>query len=1605
MPPPDALKKQWERAIEKSPELRERWGTELPLDENNRVPPTALYDLVDASANKELASRPPTAATPVPTSQKVMARGPFGEFAIDPSLSKFVGITDPGKDTAPARPLDPVNWTKRGADIGKGITAASLIGLPLSLLRKAASSAFEKFVPEDTKTRLKERAISGYPVSPDDSGFRKYLKETVAPITLGQITEEPQTPIGTLPGQEMFKAAQTWADIVEPIPAAVNWAVEPGLRRRMSELERQGHGKTASMQAAYQQAKASGEIPLLQSLPTEIAFDPVELVPWLGLYGGLTKAAARTAARTAAPVTARVTKEAAPITAKQAADAPITPAARAGDVPTAPATRAADEAVPAPGPAEVPTAVEDIFGTVPTRSRAIMDDLPDFEETSKIMINPNVWRTLANKPVIRNIQGLFNPSAVPKDEIDISFRTRDVLRDLVDTRTKTAMRQLKALGTLEDIFGKLNPEGLISKGPLQGLTVNTIRTWPRRYAGKLTPKMKEWVRIANDLEKTKLEYLKNNGIDIKELTFDEGGQYAGRKVWALVTSDSEVLNIGYIRKGFGGKLSQEKERIFETAEEAIAAGYRYLPDDEVLFLNIQGAYHRVIDQRTSNWLLDRVTWRTKGIPEGLKVDKLATEQKLARAKRAVMALNRAKRGESLPTGTVNSIERLFPQLQGRIREPTRIRVEDVLKAAKVVSEPERVFEVPNPGVIRNAKKTVDETIERLGLDPNDSALEQKLRQLALDPDNQSLLADLSKKRQYWGWLKIRWAIGEPTTLPHNVPKELRREAIGDLDELLDAIRGTRVMQPGKAPRFEGGLIADIHREVAEINKLVALERRKAARVKLGTKAEGIRPEGEVRLPPFAGKILTGPNAKEIAERITSELSPAFKEHWFSSNVTKSLAVMRFYMLGGDISPIMIQLLTLAGRPGAWGKSMYGFARTLIDRQYIQRYFDREENLEFLRKYPGVKYTSYEVTEATAKGGFLRKDISILPEGESALKTAALMVPRTYGKVAGTIIRPFARGYEGAMDVAGVELLKALDKYGTTPARRSEIAQHVNKIRGVTSSSRLGVSKSVRQSETIITLAPMYNRAIAAYLFDMVHFGDSLSGKLAREGMARMIGAISVLAVSFSLARGESPEEAAEHLLPIIYKNGKWKTNPNFFTWDIAGQKVGPGTKIRSVISLLSRSATNPKDLVKLPWLDLEYMKNPIIKFARGTSSPGVSLSWDLLTGKDYIGDPTTDGKLQFTETVAKRFMPIWVSSVAFEGGTPIERVTRGASEFSGFRANPEFRNITIKNSMVVNTFGKGEQKDYPGVVHTEWDQIKDDPYKKLIIEQDPANKELQEQLDLVTLSKPDTVWAEKLEKQSKITETRIGEQTQLLDNHMPRLSDPNSKSANDPQKFKEELKIIQAKYRQAKMQVESDLIKKHPDYAEERDKEPDREKEPKKWVVSRYYAIKDEAKDEYGNLDYDKEEQLWKEEKASWGDEELEEYIDDYIDRYSFPANPLITEYYDAKDLMEKAGWFDKDLPEAVSQLQSAYSNLDVAGLWSLYNRSGQSDKENLERSPDARVRNSIRILKAQFKIHRHQIRSSSPELDRIGVKWFKLKPVHRENAGLWNRLYGRTSQ
>ena len=376
------------------------------------------------------------------------------------------------------------------------------------------------------------------------------------------------------------------------------------------------------------------------------------------------------------------------------------------------------------------------------------------------------------------------------------------------------------------------------------------------------------------------------------------------------------------------------------------------------------------------------------------------------------------------------------------------------------------------------------------------------------------------------------------------------------------------------------------------------------------------------------------------------LSPAIQKVLQNFWVTPINALSRALVLTMDASVMTINMAFLMGsNPKAWAKGFRGLVRALGDKTYHDRLL--VNNRVLLDQFPTYLTTKagVEMTEVLGKGG-------VLASGQAGKKIIGPVVPGVR-----KVITPFTRSFETALEEAGIDLLKSLGHMAKTPTERRELADFINHMRGVISTQRLGVSTGQQAIEAAILLAPRYNRAIGALLADLAK--GNITGKLAREHLLRATAAFITLGLPISLAQGQSLEEAMEHLDINSHK---------FVTWNIAGQNVGPGTKIRSVLKLIAQSASEPDKLLEFS------MSNPALRFLRGNfaATPGGGI--DLITGSNFMGDPTRDGLLSLTKhVIAPRLTPIFAQTVLWDGNGAdvVGRSVRGVAEFGGWRDNPE----------------------------------------------------------------------------------------------------------------------------------------------------------------------------------------------------------------------------------------------------------------------------------------------------------------------------------------------
>jgi hypothetical protein len=963
---------------------------------------------------------------------------------------------------------------------------------------------------------------------------------------------------------------------------------------------------------------------------------------------------------------------------------------------------------------------------------------------------PDMGRRAANLPGVRHAAAQFNPSSVANTPAQIWGVGRAVMGDEADTLTETAMLRLRNLGSQDEIFGAIGDDGLIGmEGPLKGIAMNTIRTNRKAYIRKLNDTQKAWLDAAHDIERAKLKYLNDNGIDIKKIDYTEGGEYAGRRVVKYGAS-GDVVGHGFIgqklqgKKGPGVPEGFERERAFANIEIALEEGFRYLPEDEALRLNVRAAYQKVADKRMTDWLLQQkaIKWRYSAVPD--QIQNVISE---ARKSKKVLGdienfVAHTLRGfKPLPshlTKLHNKIAEADPMAAYGYRELGQA-IENALSFAPdtinqaLVRMPDEVYRSIKPDTtrarfmqkLRNIRILKE---EKAPFQPDsDVARRPGFPVGPLGPERPKGIKKVSNKAMA-DWLAKEGAVRRKTS-PRPRPKDVTptelRQVLAELDADDETTNRLLTRIWTDAARHERDTYNAVYRQKRSLLKRVEAKTKEAKKEanarfteanRTKTTAEKLRkpdyekrehgrivPEavlfdpyrptgsefrpGEWRKAPlFEGYVFTGPDALKTAKVLEQSINPAFHRYMARSAKTAATlrgaqqanAVGRFFSLTADVSAATIHLLYLAGaNPKIYGKAMKGMVQAWGNPKSKNAYLGRPENIAIAQKYPGLILsrggTQNEFLEAVEQGGLLRHP-----------KLKRLQA----------LYEPFQRGFEGALDTAGIEMMKSLDHYGTTAARKMELTQFVNEFRGLTSTTRLGVGPATQYFESAVLLAPRYNRAVAALLFDLVKpmglpgsGGGSLRGSLARRQLAQGVLAVSAMGTVISaLQHLDDPENIddaiLEHLNPRSNK---------FMTWEMMGQNIGPGSKLRSIIRLIATTEQNPEDLLdrSMGFGDLDFIRNPLIKFARGQQAPGLRTGWDILSGADFLGEPTLPGKealpwtedyqpmdsvkgvLRLTNTVTENFMPYWIQSALLEGdGVDIPgRITRGAGEFLGMRTH------------------------------------------------------------------------------------------------------------------------------------------------------------------------------------------------------------------------------------------------------------------------------------------------------------------------------------------------
>ena len=744
-----------------------------------------------------------------------------------------------------------------------------------------------------------------------------------------------------------------------------------------------------------------------------------------------------------------------------------------------------------------------------------------------------------------------------------------------------------------------------------------------------------------------------------------------------------------IRAGRGtrrGKAGFEMPAQFDSQAEGISLGWRYDPLKVALNDYVKSAGGRVLEARISSYLknvLDPETGkafarpRVAATPEALKSLADASAERLRQAEDAIRVLQRAKRGEVIPTATILAIERVFPQIVDRLSVASRITLKDLIRAGEEAATPPQVLAVPNAGTLRQLEKLLRKSIERAEAAPKNNILRDEATKLA---------------RQL-GFAKFRFARGKAILagdeiaqtpfspedefiLQKHPVKTLRGIQMKALDELLETIRGkpTKGTTATGKPKttFQGGLIEDV---------------RKEAEARISGPPRDMLPIDPLSLPGLEGVVFPQAMAN-AANKILSTQGKLIGSQSEVLSVWRDLNnLYRGLRATLDLSAGGIQgLLALFNNPRAWAKAMVVQVWSLGDEAAEGAFIDQFDALARVRgrlsatewARLGVQIGGRETEFLLGRGIFAR--VADVP--------GIKQFNRAFGAFGDTLRLSWAD------DFLKTELRRGrtlTDLHASGDLQR--IARVVNNMTGYSRGRTFG------SFGDLLLFAPRFLQSRLETLTQAamsLRPGASLNQRIARRSMLLTIGNGTLLTVALNNLLGEETD-----FDPIV--DGRW--NPNFMRVRAFGRDwslFGPWDSIAR--GIITTASGHPED------------------FLRGLGSGTVQIGWDWFSGASAIGEDIPSFReepTEWAEWLITQFTPFALE----EGGRALgdftvgladedfEAASAGAAAFIGEMIGVKSGQLSLtdmRDSVAILEFGER----YRDLIAGEKDEVDEDPRVK-----------------------------------------------------------------------------------------------------------------------------------------------------------------------------------------------------------------------------------------------------------------------------------------------------
>ena len=503
---------------------------------------------------------------------------------------------------------------------------------------------------------------------------------------------------------------------------------------------------------------------------------------------------------------------------------------------------------------------------------------------------------------------------------------------------------------------------------------------------------------------------------------------------------------------------------------------------------------------------------------------------------------------------------------------------------------------------------------------------------------------------------------------------------------------------------------------------------------------------------------------------------------------------RMFTTSTDFGATMLQgLPVLAYNPKAWAKASIKSIRAWFDPQSLQSYYatNREVVNEMAHYVGGLssnEFFSSAVGGKTLIGKVAQSDVPLL-----ALPAQS--------------VERFGVSFDTFLDVAKIEMWKSLrHTAGGNSAKLEELGRFVRNMTGTTSTARLGVSTTQRQVESLLMFSPRFTRSVFA--LGAQAFEAGASGAQARRALGGLIigSMIAYAGIKTMLNKTGVTEDKASitgvFSDPLSLSN--WKDfdptqGGRFMSIKVGDNYIGIGGSMRGAIQLLGSSAaaavTEPKKFLSGETVGRDA--NPFLRYARGRSSPLTGEGWNVLTGKDAIGNEF-ESRTDWLQSVPDAFVPFALQSLAETEGGWESKAGIFAGQSIGMRTFPESKNEDL-STMVKDTLKK-ITPDTPGFSEAEREEI--DVWADLTKFQKQTllqrNPELRQQLD----RKERDFWDERKQLQTDANDAKrtLGQRLLTTRSKMER---GESLTVDDltPQQYREALADIQQKQRAAEAQL------------------------------------------------------------------------------------------------------------------------------------------------------------------------------------------------------------